>query len=164
MRNAFYPNRRRCTCFRFVRLSCLVLFASLLGALLGYLACGLVAHALDRQNLPTFPEPQLAGMSFWEFYLLPAAGCSITGGLTVVLYYAQGGAYSLARSFIHAGLSLILGTLASGVISGVLSLGPRTYSSDPFALVRLAIAVVVAAMYCLVTVRRTTKRDKSNIE
>jgi hypothetical protein len=158
MRNASCSNDRRCICFRFVPLSCLVLFASLLGVLLGYLACGLVAHVLDRQNLPTISEPQLAGMSFWEFYLLPAAGCSITGGLTVVLYYALGGASSFARSFIHAGLSMILGILVSGVISGVLSLGPRTYTSDPFALVRLAIAVLVAATYCLLMVRRGSKR------
>ena len=69
----------------------------------------------------------------------PSLGLALLFASAAIVSFAPSRPRDFVRTLLHLGGATIVGVFVMAFVSGIFDLGPRTYTSDPHALLRLAI-------------------------
>ncbi|HEV3344499.1 MAG TPA: hypothetical protein VG125_29250 [Pirellulales bacterium] len=69
----------------------------------------------------------------------PCIGCALVFGLASILNYAPPSRLGMVRAVLCVGLSVIASLIITGFLAASFGLSPRTYTSDPWAWLRVSI-------------------------
>ena len=99
----------------------------------------------------------------WDGVLPPSIGCGIVFALSAIRNHAPAIQIGIIRSLMWVGGSFVLGGFLARIAAISFGLEPVSYDSDPWAWLRLTIALAVPAAYAFCVIRKevAAKRGKT---